>query len=225
MGGYLSCVDLVDREAPALRELVQLRARRVWPQLTRNVARRWTLGAVPVECSRTAHPGPNPVAVARRFPVAGPGRRYAAPRPHLGRSARPQPRSSPGGCGWKRSPATARSATTANSGTSCARCDSSAAPAAHSCWVRSASGIPTWPRPYGTSRSVAGAVRAVSGICLFTGRSVGVVHMWSREIRSVEFGITRGSGSGMRWPRCRNVGRLGRCIRSRPLRPVPLSCG
>lgn len=43
MGGYLSCVELVDREAPALRDLVQLRARRVLPGFARNVAGRWSL--------------------------------------------------------------------------------------------------------------------------------------------------------------------------------------
>jgi hypothetical protein len=51
MGGYLSCVDLVDAEVPALRELAQLRARRVVPQISRNVAGRWTLGTLPADCT------------------------------------------------------------------------------------------------------------------------------------------------------------------------------
>ncbi|MGI8720653.1 MAG: hypothetical protein ACR2JG_00345, partial [Geodermatophilaceae bacterium] len=50
MGGYLSCVDLVDREVPALRELVQLEARRVLPQITRNVEGRWTLRTLAPGC-------------------------------------------------------------------------------------------------------------------------------------------------------------------------------
>lgn len=50
MGGYLSCVDLVDREVPALRELVQLEARRVVPQITRNVEGRWTLRTLAPGC-------------------------------------------------------------------------------------------------------------------------------------------------------------------------------
>ena len=50
MGGFLSCVDLVDREVPALRELVQLRARRVLPQIVRNVAGRWSLRTLAPDC-------------------------------------------------------------------------------------------------------------------------------------------------------------------------------
>jgi hypothetical protein len=50
MGGFLSCVDLVDREVPALRELVQLRARRVLPQILRNVAGRWSLRTLAPDC-------------------------------------------------------------------------------------------------------------------------------------------------------------------------------
>jgi len=53
MGGYLSCVDLVDREVPALCELVQLRARRALPQITRNTDGRWTLRAVTPQCRCT----------------------------------------------------------------------------------------------------------------------------------------------------------------------------
>lgn len=43
MGGYLSCVTLVDREVPALRELLQLRARRVVPDITRTATGHWRL--------------------------------------------------------------------------------------------------------------------------------------------------------------------------------------
>jgi len=50
MGGYLSCVDLVDREMPALRDLLQLRARRVVPSITRGVAGRWTLRELVPDC-------------------------------------------------------------------------------------------------------------------------------------------------------------------------------
>ncbi|MDQ3715852.1 MAG: hypothetical protein M3381_07510 [Actinomycetota bacterium] len=50
MGGYLSCVDLADREVPALRELVQLHARRVFPQFTRNEVGRWTLRVLAPGC-------------------------------------------------------------------------------------------------------------------------------------------------------------------------------
>jgi hypothetical protein len=50
MGGFLSCVDLVDREIPALRELVQLRARRVLPQILRNVPGRWSLRTLAPDC-------------------------------------------------------------------------------------------------------------------------------------------------------------------------------
>jgi len=49
-GGYLSCVDLVDHEVPALRELLQLRARRVVPEITRAAARLWRLGDASPDC-------------------------------------------------------------------------------------------------------------------------------------------------------------------------------
>lgn len=50
MGGYLSCVDLVDHEVPALRELMQLRARRVLPDLVCRERGQWSLQEKPVEC-------------------------------------------------------------------------------------------------------------------------------------------------------------------------------
>ena len=43
MGGYLSCVELVDRGVPALRDVVQLRSRRMLPPITRGAAGRWML--------------------------------------------------------------------------------------------------------------------------------------------------------------------------------------
>jgi hypothetical protein len=51
MGGYLSCVDLVDREVPALRELVQLRARRTLPDLACRAPAAWLLKFKPALCS------------------------------------------------------------------------------------------------------------------------------------------------------------------------------
>lgn len=51
MGGYLSCVDLVDAEVPALQELAQLRARRVVPPISRNGAGRWTLDTLAADCT------------------------------------------------------------------------------------------------------------------------------------------------------------------------------
>jgi hypothetical protein len=77
MGGYLSCVDLVDREIPALRELAQLRARRVLPGVVRNRAGRWTLRSLTPECTcvpygfasaaEAAEHAREPLHVARRF--------------------------------------------------------------------------------------------------------------------------------------------------------------
>ncbi len=43
LGGHRSCVDLVDRTAPALRDLAQLRARRRLLALGRNHAGRWVV--------------------------------------------------------------------------------------------------------------------------------------------------------------------------------------
>jgi hypothetical protein len=51
MGGYLSCLDLVDRYIPALRELTQREARRVLPQITRNSGGRWTFATLPTGCT------------------------------------------------------------------------------------------------------------------------------------------------------------------------------
>ncbi|CAN5189167.1 hypothetical protein BH20ACT5_BH20ACT5_14640 [soil metagenome] len=50
LGGYLSCVELVDREVPALAELMQLRARRVLPRITRRTDGCWTSRALAPDC-------------------------------------------------------------------------------------------------------------------------------------------------------------------------------
>jgi hypothetical protein len=50
MGGYLSCLQLVDSEVPALRKLTQLRARRTLPEILRNSSARWTLHTLAVGC-------------------------------------------------------------------------------------------------------------------------------------------------------------------------------
>lgn len=51
MGGYLSCLDLVDRDIPALRELVQRLGRRYVPHISRDVGGRWAPAVLPVGCS------------------------------------------------------------------------------------------------------------------------------------------------------------------------------
>jgi len=50
MGGYLSCVDLVDHEVPALREVLQFRARRSVPGITRAAAGSWRLHDLSPDC-------------------------------------------------------------------------------------------------------------------------------------------------------------------------------
>jgi hypothetical protein len=50
MGGYLSCVALVDGTAPTLRELVQRQARRRAPHIRRNLDGRWLLSDTPLAC-------------------------------------------------------------------------------------------------------------------------------------------------------------------------------
>ena len=50
LGGYLSCLDLADRVAPALHDLVQLHARRFLPNIQRNLAGRWTLRTLAPDC-------------------------------------------------------------------------------------------------------------------------------------------------------------------------------
>lgn len=50
MGGYLSCVDLVDHTVPAVRELVQRQGRRIAPQLRRSDGGRWVLPGPALAC-------------------------------------------------------------------------------------------------------------------------------------------------------------------------------
>lgn len=51
MGGYLSCLGLVDRGLPAVRELVQRLGRRVVPRISRDVGGRWTPAVLPTGCT------------------------------------------------------------------------------------------------------------------------------------------------------------------------------
>jgi hypothetical protein len=50
MGGYLSCVGLVDHLAPALRELMQRQGRRAAPRLARTDGGRWVVPGPPLAC-------------------------------------------------------------------------------------------------------------------------------------------------------------------------------
>ena len=51
MGGYLSCLDLVDRGIPALRELTQRLARRSVPLIHRDDGGRWIPAELPTGCT------------------------------------------------------------------------------------------------------------------------------------------------------------------------------
>jgi hypothetical protein len=50
MGGYLSCIDLVDHVMPAIREFLQRNARRVAPRLIRNDGGRWVVPGPALAC-------------------------------------------------------------------------------------------------------------------------------------------------------------------------------
>ncbi len=50
LGGYLSCLDLVDHAVPALRDLVQLVGRRTLPPLSRNHVGRWVVDQPTAGC-------------------------------------------------------------------------------------------------------------------------------------------------------------------------------
>lgn len=50
LGGYLSCLDLVDHAVPAARDLLQLVGRRVLPPLARNHAGRWVVDQPTTGC-------------------------------------------------------------------------------------------------------------------------------------------------------------------------------
>lgn len=51
LGGYLSCLDLVDHTVPASRDLLQLAARRVLPPISRNPVGRWVVDQPTNGCS------------------------------------------------------------------------------------------------------------------------------------------------------------------------------
>ena len=51
MGGYLSCLELVDQGIPALREVIQRRARRSPVRISRDIGGRWTPAVLPAGCS------------------------------------------------------------------------------------------------------------------------------------------------------------------------------
>ena len=51
MGGYLSCLELVDRGIAGLREIVQRRARRSVARMSRDTGGRWTPAVLPADCS------------------------------------------------------------------------------------------------------------------------------------------------------------------------------
>jgi hypothetical protein len=50
MGGYLSCLDLVDHVVPALRDFLQRTAHRIAPRLIRNDGGRWVIPGPPLAC-------------------------------------------------------------------------------------------------------------------------------------------------------------------------------
>ncbi len=79
LGGYLSCIDLVDHTVPALRDLVQLVARRVLPPLSRNHVGRWVVDQPTQGCSceTQSHATPYDAAEHARG-AAHMARRYGA---------------------------------------------------------------------------------------------------------------------------------------------------
>src|SRR3712207_4365767 len=79
LGGYLSCLDLVDHTVPALWDLVQLVARRVLPPLSRNHVGRWIVDQPTAGCTCETQSFTTPYEAAEH--VRGPGhlaRRYGA---------------------------------------------------------------------------------------------------------------------------------------------------
>lgn len=79
LGGYLSCLDLVDHTVPALKDLLQLVARRVLPPLERNHAGRWAVHQPTSGCDCQSSSFPTPYEAAEH--VRGPvhlARRYNA---------------------------------------------------------------------------------------------------------------------------------------------------
>jgi hypothetical protein len=85
LGGHLSCVDLVDRTVPALRDLAQLAARRRLPPLGRNHAGRWVVDQPSVGCRCEQDSYATPFEAAEHVRDAGHlGRRYGANAAVLG---------------------------------------------------------------------------------------------------------------------------------------------
>lgn len=85
LGGYTSCIDLVDRTVPALQELIGLRSRRVRPPITYLPPRRWEVPSV-VGCG-CARAFPSAAAAATHLRTEGHvGGRFEAPRGQLTRA-------------------------------------------------------------------------------------------------------------------------------------------
>ena len=79
LGGYLSCLDLVDHAVPALRDLLQLVGRRVLPPLSRNHVGRWVVDQPTTSCSCETQSFATPYEAAEHVRTPGHlARRYAA---------------------------------------------------------------------------------------------------------------------------------------------------
>lgn len=79
LGGYLSCLDLVDHAVPALRDLLQLVGRRVLPPLSRNHVGRWIVDQPTQGCSCQSQSFTTPYEAAEHVRTAVHlARRYAA---------------------------------------------------------------------------------------------------------------------------------------------------
>ena len=79
LGGYLSCLELVDHTVPALRDLLQLVARRVLPPLSRNHVGRWVVDQPTNGCSCGTQSYATPYEAAEHVRTAAHlARRYGA---------------------------------------------------------------------------------------------------------------------------------------------------
>ena len=79
LGGYLSCLDLVDHTVPALADLLQLVARRVLPPLSRNHVGRWVVDQPTAGCGCQSQSYTTPYEAAEHVRSAAHlARRYAA---------------------------------------------------------------------------------------------------------------------------------------------------
>ncbi len=79
LGGYLSCLDLVDHTVPALKDLLQLTARRLLPPISRNHVGRWVVDQPTAGCTCRTQSFTTPYEAAEH--VRAPGhlaRRYGA---------------------------------------------------------------------------------------------------------------------------------------------------